>query len=128
MRRIRGFTLIELMIVVVVIALLAMVAYPSYQNSMRKSRRASAQTHLMDLAQRQQQYFLDNRGYATKAQLNVLEPAEVSQFYTVTVTPNNAATPPTFLITAAPLAGGAQAPDGSLTINQAGAKTPTDKW
>jgi type IV pilus assembly protein PilE len=127
MRRIRGFTLIELMIVVVVIALLAMVAYPSYQNSMRKSRRASAQTYLMDLAQREQQFFLDNRRYASKADLNVVEPAEVARYYDVTVTIDNAAAPPTFVITATPSLA-IQQPDGSLTINQAGAKTPTDKW
>ena len=42
----RGFTLLELMIVVAVIAILAAVAYPSYMDSVRKSRRADAQAAL----------------------------------------------------------------------------------
>jgi type IV pilus assembly protein PilE len=42
----RGFTLLELMIVVAVIAILASVAYPSYLDSVRKSRRADAQAAL----------------------------------------------------------------------------------
>ncbi|WP_022976110.1 type IV pilin protein [Nevskia ramosa] len=50
-RRQRGFTLIELMVVVTVIALLAMIALPSYQNSVRKSRRTDARIALIELAQ-----------------------------------------------------------------------------
>jgi type IV pilus assembly protein PilE len=38
----KGFTLIELMIVVAVVGILAAIAYPSYQDSVRKSRRADA--------------------------------------------------------------------------------------
>ena len=36
----RGFTLVELMIVVAIVAILAAIGYPSYQNSVQKSRRA----------------------------------------------------------------------------------------
>jgi type IV pilus assembly protein PilE len=61
MKRPKGFSLIELMIVVAVVAILAMIAYPSYQDQMRKSRRGSAQAFMMDVAQRQQQRFLDTR-------------------------------------------------------------------
>ena len=40
----RGFTLIELMIVVAIVAILAAIAYPAYTESVRKGRRAEART------------------------------------------------------------------------------------
>lgn len=47
----RGFTLIELMIVVAVISLLAAIAYPSYVEQIRKTRRSDAKTALLETAQ-----------------------------------------------------------------------------
>lgn len=124
LRRAAGFSLIELMIAVVVVGILAAVAYPSYQEHVRKGRRAAAQGYLMDLAQRQQQYFLDNRGYAsTAAALGYAStPSEVSPYYSVAVTVV-AGPPPSYSITASPT--GSQTSDtcGSLTITGAGAKT-----
>ena len=49
--RLRGFSLIELMIVVVIIGILAAIAYPSYQEQVRKSRRADGKAMLMEVAQ-----------------------------------------------------------------------------
>ncbi len=45
----KGFTLLELMIVVTVMAILAAVAYPSYLDSVRKARRADAQAALTNV-------------------------------------------------------------------------------
>lgn len=47
----RGFTLVELMVVITVVSLLAMIALPGYQNSVRKSRRTDARIALTELAQ-----------------------------------------------------------------------------
>ena len=124
----RGFTLIELMITVAIVAILAAVAYPAYTSHVRKGHRAAAQSHLMDLAQKQVQYLLDNRAYAaTEAALNVTAPTNVSNNYDIGFVVV-AGPPPTYTITAAPKVGSAQAADVTLTLNQAGQKTPADKW
>ena len=60
----RGFTLIELMIVVAIVGILAGIAYPSYMDHVRKGNRAKAQAFLMDVAQRQQNHLLVHRQYA----------------------------------------------------------------
>lgn len=62
-RHARGFTLIELMVVVAVIAILASVAYPSYQDSVRKSRRAQAKADMVELAQRYERFHTVNNRY-----------------------------------------------------------------
>lgn len=65
----RGFTLIELMVVVVIVALLATVAYPSFMEQIRRSGRAEARAALMEARAREEQYFLDNKAYTGDASL-----------------------------------------------------------
>lgn len=61
----RGFTLVEVMIVLVVIAVLLMVALPGYQQQLLKTRRSVALSTLETLRTRQEQFFVNNRRYAT---------------------------------------------------------------
>jgi type IV pilus assembly protein PilE len=123
MRRTLGFTLIELMIAVVVIAVLTAIAYPSYVDYVRRGHRAQGQQFLLDLAQRQEQYLLDNRAYATVLGAGGLginaPPAEVAAKYNNPIFTLTAGPPPTFRISMAPLAGGTLASDGTLLINSA---------
>src|SRR5262249_21719956 len=122
----RGFTLMELVVVLAIVGILAAIALPSYQAQMRKSHRATAQSYMMDLAQRQGQYLLDARAYAaTEAQLGYSTPSDVAPYYTIgIVTP--VVSPAAFTITATAI--GAQVADGDLTLDNQGTKTPSDKW
>lgn len=132
----RGFTLIELMIVVVIVAILASIAYPSYRNQVVKGNRAAAQGYMMSLSSREEQIMLDNRAYKAAADHAALSApgsgfiaptSEVSRFYSVKIDVTNGA-PPTYVITATPIAGGIQATDGNLTLDSTGKKLPAGKW
>ena len=130
-RKRNGFTLIELMITVAIIAILASIAYPSYQQYIIRSKRSAAQAQMMDIANRQQQFLLANRMYATKDALTASGytlPAEVAANYgyTITLQDPTATEVPSFLLTFTPT--GSQAGDGDLTLDNQGVKTPAGKW
>lgn len=59
----RGITLLELIIVVVIIAVISSIAYPSYKRHVINSKRAEATSALLQIADRQQQFYLDNKAY-----------------------------------------------------------------
>lgn len=127
MQRSRGFTLIELMIVVAVVGILASVAYPSYQDHVRKSRRTSAQAVMMEMAAKQHQRLLDVRSYAgttatpaTATTLGVSAPSDLASHYTVNSVADMTATPPTFTVTATPTTAQSGDKCGTLTLNQTG--------
>lgn len=122
-----GFTLAELMIAVVIVGILAVIAVPSYQGHVRKGRRSAAESFMIAIAAREQQYLIDARRYAAGAgalgALNLAVPADVAGFYAVTVEPAASAAPPSYTITATPIAGSAQVADGVLTLDHQGART-----
>ncbi|MCA0375839.1 MAG: prepilin-type N-terminal cleavage/methylation domain-containing protein [Gemmatimonadetes bacterium] len=68
----RGFTLVELLIVVVVIGVLAAIAVPKFQNTKGKAYASSIKSDIKNLASMQESYFYDNETYSTTlAGLNV---------------------------------------------------------
>ena len=132
-KRAGGFTLMELMIAVAVIAILAKVAFPSYSEYLKRGHRSSAQSLMLDLANREQQYLLDNRSFlgggasAVTTLIPSGVPPEVSAYYTMTITAT-AGPPPTFEVKATPKAGTVMAGETPFTIDQDGTKLPAGKW
>ncbi|MGX2033042.1 type IV pilin protein [Methylocaldum gracile] len=123
-RKIRGFTLMELMIAVAVVGILAAVAFPSYQSQVIKTRRSDGKAALMSAAAKQEQYYLDNKTYAnTMTALGYsANPASSAEgYYQISITASSATA---FTLQAAPQ--GSQTSDtvcDNLTLNNLGTKT-----
>lgn len=117
----RGFTLIELMVVVVVIAILASIAYPSYSRFVVKSRRATAAGCLMERAQEMERYYSTNLTYVGAP--NPAACQDVSSFYALSF--NGAVAARSYSLRAVPQ--GAQATKdaecGTLLVNEKGERT-----
>lgn len=122
----RGFTLIELMVVLAIMAILVAVALPAYNSQVRHSRRTEALQVLQDCALRQERYRADNPTYGTAVQAGCQ--TAPSTYYTFTVTGNTATA---FSAIATVIATTDQARDkqegvacSPLSLNQARAKGP----
>lgn len=59
----KGFTLIELMIVVIIVGVLAMVALPAYDEQSKRGRRADGKAFIMDIASRQERFYTQYSSY-----------------------------------------------------------------
>ncbi len=121
MNKNKGFTLIELMIVVAIIAILAAIAYPSYQGAIRDTRRGVAQADLVELAGFMERYYTTNSKYTDAAIPFNESPQEGGAvYYNLSVTIPSATT---FVLVATPA--GSQATDycGVLTLEGTDKKT-----
>ncbi len=65
MKQDQGFTLIEMLMAIAIVGILAAIAIPAYQDSVTKSRRAEGMALAMDLAARQERFFLQHNTYTT---------------------------------------------------------------
>ena len=131
----RGVSLLELLIVVVIVGIISAFAYPSYMQYVVATKRTVATTSLLQVADRQQQFFMDNKtftndmtqlGFAANPLVLADDgvPAAVGDadaVYSISLT-NVAVT--TYTITATPLHGqlSRDTDCGNLTLNQSGAR------
>ncbi|MDZ4324113.1 MAG: type IV pilin protein [Pseudomonas sp.] len=104
MKRVNGFTLIELMIVVLIVALLAALAFSAYNKQVQKSRRAEAKQILADIGLRQEKWRSNNPVYygtdSTAAETTAFGAIPTGAYYTIAVTTAEAAA--AYTLTAAP--------------------------
>ena len=109
----KGFSLIELMIVVAIIGVIGAIALPSYDSYMLKSRRADAKVGLSKVADKQERYYLQNNIYAANTSLLGLSNPWVTDegYYEITV--DAGADASGFTLSATAVADGPQTNDDS---------------
>jgi len=121
--RIRGFTLIELMVAIGVVGILSAIAIPTYREHVRRGAAEEAVAGLASGRVAIEEYFLDNRTYVG---LNVGTPppcpASANASFTYACG-NLSAT--TYTLTAT---GSGSMTGFTYTINQANARTTTSPW
>jgi type IV pilus assembly protein PilE len=110
----RGFSLVELMVVVLIIGALAAIAMPQYDSYVARGRIAEGLSVLSELQLRQEQVYSDNRAY-----VNGMAPRVAGQYWGGTCTTANSNQ--TFTCTATPTA--TSGIGYVFTVDQSGAKT-----
>ena len=123
----RGFTLIEVMIVVAIVAILAAVAFPSYNEYIRRGHRADARAGLL-----QAQQWLERASTATGTYPTTLPPlftwsTDATKRYTIGFDAGNTAS--AFTLSATPKNPGPQAGDkcGVYTLSHTGVRGANGK-
>lgn len=116
-RRLAGFTLIEILIVVVVVGILSAIAYPSYISHVQRSLESEAQGQIVALAGALEAYRAKNFSYANASITNLAPQLDENEHYTSSLTLSN--NNQSYTITATPQ-GSRMSGMPTLTYNSAG--------
>ncbi|QVX13894.1 type IV pilin protein [Pseudomonas congelans] len=114
----KGFTLIELMIVVAIVGILAAIAYPSYTEYVKRTQRSAIASLLSEQTQALERFYSQKGNYSDYKGV-----VGANTYYKITPVLNAA----DFTLTADPIAGSMMAGDkcGSFVITNTGARTNT---
>jgi len=127
-RQEKGFTLIELMIVIAIVGILAAVAYPAYTESVRKTKRSDAFVSLLRAASMQEREYTQENAYSGTIG-DIGGSASDEGYYTIAVS-IAACTSSCFSLSATPATGGAQVSDTNcwtMTLDHTGKKSSATK-
>jgi type IV pilus assembly protein PilE len=127
----RGFSLIELVVVVALIGILASIAYPQYTEYMREARRNDATSTMMEIMQNQERFYTENNSYASNLgnlpQYSTSPVVTPKGYYQITAAAcSGTSISECVVLSAAPQ--GAQSGDGTITYNSRGVKQPQTHW
>ncbi len=137
MRRVAGFSLIELMVTVGIVAVLGAIAVPLYNSSVRKSRRTEAKTAIMDFGAREERLYATQNVYSTDpvalgyTAAGGSWPVSTGKYYQIEApssAPSTSTTPGTFSVTVDPSPGSPQLSDtacASFTLTNTGLQGAT---
>ncbi len=126
--KIKGFSLIELMVTVTVMTILTLIAYPSYNSHIAKTRRTDAISLLLQDAGFLERYYTETGCYRTKTGSTYTNPTlpylrspttGSTVFYNISLDTASSTKCSTFTLTADPT-GTPQASDGTLTLDNTG--------
>lgn len=125
----RGFTLVELMIVVAVIGIISAIAYPSYQGYIERGMRADMMSEMHNISAQIQSRKLEQGSYRSistgvTSDLAGNYPRQGEALYSVAMTPSPLTSE--WTITATPIPSMRMADDGTLTLNYLGVKCRGD--
>jgi type IV pilus assembly protein PilE len=118
---VRGFTIIEVVIVCAIVAILAAIALPSYLSSVQKSRRSDAKSALVGAAGQLERYFTERNTYATATlgSSGVYPSTSLNGYYTITF---GSQTATTYSLSATPAGQQVGDPCGTFTYTDQGVK------
>lgn len=131
----RGFSLIELMIVLAVVAILAAISYPVYRQHIVRGNREAAKTELVEIAAQQEKIYLNSDAYSSSVTAGYTGTSTGGLGRTNGLTSNGkytlsiAVAAQSYTLTATPVSGTAQQGDGTLTVSSDGSRTwGTTTW